>query len=54
MRSPKILFLVFLFAFIFFTAAQFTLLAASISHFLNTAMKFSGFEIVCFVFNHSL
>ena len=47
MCSPKILLLVFLFAFIFFTAAHFHLagrsfLAASISHFLSAAMKSSG------------
>ena len=48
MCSPKILLLVFLFAFIFFTAAHFHLagrsfLVASISHFLTAAMKSSGF-----------
>ena len=47
MYVPKILFLDFIFAFIFFTAAHFhvagfSLLAASISHFLTTAaIKFS-------------
>ena len=48
--SPKILLLVFLFAFIFFTAAHFhfgscSLLAASISDFLTAAMKCSCFSV---------
>ena len=50
MCSPKILLLVFSFAFIFFTSAHFhlaglslQLLAASISHFLTAALKFSAF-----------
>ena len=56
----KILLLVFLFPFIFFTAAPFhlagrSLLAASISHFLTTAMKLSCFSfneirLLCFQF----
>ena len=48
MCSPNILLLVFSFAFIFCTAAQFhlasfSLLAARISHFLTAALKFSAF-----------
>ena len=43
MCLPKILFPVFMFAIIFFTAADFHL-AASISHFLNAAEKFSCFS----------
>ena len=43
MCLPKILFPVFMFAVIFFTAAHFHL-AANISHFLAAAMKFSCFS----------
>ena len=43
MCSPKILLLVFLVAFFFSRQLIFTLLAASISHFLTAAMKFSFF-----------
>ena len=42
MCLPKILFPVFMFAFIFFTSAH-VHLAASISHFLTAAMKFLFF-----------
>ena len=53
MCSSKILLLEFLFAFMFFTAAHFSLVAASISHFLTAAMKFSCFSsneirLLCF------
>jgi len=45
MCSPRILLLVFLFAFVFFSLPLiFALLAASISHFLTAAMKFSRFS----------
>ena len=44
MCSPKFLLLVFLFAFIFSLPIIFTLLAASIYHFLTAAMKFSCFS----------
>ena len=45
MCLPKILFPVFVFAFIFSLRQIFTLLAASISHLLTAAMKFSRFSI---------
>ena len=53
MSSSKILLLEFLFAFMFFTAAHFSLVPASISHFLTAAMKFSCFSsnkirLLCF------
>ena len=53
MCSSKILLLEFLFAFMFFTAAHFSLVAASTSHFLTAAMKFSCFSsneirLLCF------
>ena len=53
MCSSKILLLEFLFAFMFFTAAHFSLVAAGISHFLTAAMKFSCFSsneirLLCF------
>ena len=53
MCSSKILLLEFLFAFMFFTAAHLSLVAASISHFLTAAMKFSCFSsneirLLCF------
>ena len=58
MCSLKILLFVLLFAFFFFSLPLiFTLLAASISHFLTAAMKFSCFssnEIRLLCFNHSL
>ena len=44
MCLPKILFPVFMFAFIFSLPLIFTLLAASISLFLTAAMKFSCFS----------
>ena len=43
MYLPKILFPVFMFTFVFSLPLIFTLLAASISHFLTSAMKFSCF-----------
>ena len=53
MCSPKILFPVFMFAFIFFLPLIFTLLAVNISHFLTVAMKASCFSsseirLLCF------
>ena len=53
MSLPKILFPVFMFAFIFSLPLSFTLLPASISHFLTAAMKFSCFSsneirLLCF------
>ena len=44
MCLPKILFPVFMFAFIFSLPLIFTLLAVSISHFLTAAMKVSCFS----------
>ena len=44
MYLPKILFPVFMFTFVFSLPLIFTLLAASISHFLTSAMKFSCFS----------
>ena len=57
MCSSKILLLEFLFAFMFFTAAHFSLVAASTSHFLTAAMKFSRFSsneirLLCFFHCH--
>ena len=58
MCSSKILFLEFLFAFMFFTAAHFSsVVAASISHFLTAAMKFHVFlpkKFVSFVLTEGL
>ena len=57
MCSSKILLLEFLFAFMFFTAAHLSLVAASISHFLTAAMKFLCFlptKFVSFVFTDGL
>ena len=60
MCSAKILLLVFLFTFIFFTAAHFhlaghSLLAASIPHFLTATLKlFSPTTFFSFVFNDLL
>ena len=53
MYLPKILFPVFMFTFVFSLPLIFTLLAASISHFLTSAMKFSCFSsndifLLCF------
>ena len=53
MCLPKILFPVFMFAFIFSLPLIFTLLAVSISHFLTAAMKVSCFSsseirLLCF------
>ena len=54
MCSPKILLLVFTNSLLFFSLPIiFTLLAVSISHFLNAAMKFSCFSskeirLLCF------
>ena len=53
MYVAKILFPVFMFAFIFSLPLIFTLLAAGISHFLTAAMKFSCFSsneirVLCF------
>ena len=44
MCLPKILFPVFIFAFIFSLPLIFTLLAVSISYFLTAAMKVSSFS----------
>ena len=53
MFSPKILFLVFLFAYIFSMPLIFTSMAAGISYFLTSVMKFSCFSskeirLLCF------
>ena len=58
MCLPNILFPVFMFAFIFQSLLLiFTLLAASLSHFLTAALNFHVFlpkKFVFFVFNNSL
>ena len=53
MCLPKILLPVFMFAFLVSLPLIFTLLAASVSHFLTAAMKFSCFSskeirLLCF------
>ena len=58
MCLPNILFPVFMFAFIFQSLLLiFSLLAASLSHFLTAALNFHVFlpkKFVSFVFNNSL
>ena len=57
MYLPQILFPMFMFTFIFSLPLILTLLAASISHFLSSEMKFHVFlptKFFSFVFNHSL